>query len=213
MRTFAIYILQKKKCLSVFAIKVRSRHLENIQHRRFANGASRVCLLTPALIERERERARREIDRERRERGRGRWRRWYVDRGEEEARWAVQSMRCTRQKTMSRGGGQTGGKNTRRGPEPRRCGPLVWTTLPLCPSRSLRAHDAVYMRAAYALCGFADCIHEYRVHRDRKDESAIVRAGDVEKRNQRGLARQKYLYIIFFTRTCDSLENVCAWPL
>jgi len=54
------------------------------------------------------------------------------------------------------------------------------------------ARCAVYVRAAYALRGFAERIHEYRVHRDKKDESAIVRARDVEKRN-RIIARQKYV--------------------
>lgn len=38
------------------------------------------------------------------------------------------------------------------------------------------ARCCVYVRAAYALRGFVERIHEYRVHRDRKDESAIVRA-------------------------------------
>lgn len=42
----------------------------------------------------------------------------------------MRSMRCSRQKTMNRGGGQTGGKNARQGPKPRRYGPLVRTTLP-----------------------------------------------------------------------------------
>lgn len=84
------------------------------------------------------------------------------------------------------------------------------------PARS-RARDAVYMRAAYALRGFAECIREYRVHRDSKDESAIVRAGDVERRNRRGIEEEsldKNIRIdIFLTRTCDPLKMSACPPL
>lgn len=138
----------------------------------------------------ERERARRELDRKWRG-WRKRRRRWYVERGEEEVRWAVQSMRCTRQKTMSRDGGQTGGKNTWRGPKPRRCGPLVWTTLPFSPSHSMStAYVCVY--ATYALRGFAECIHEYRVHRDTMSETPRLFELGMLKRE---ISTIEYIYI------------------
>jgi len=147
----------------------------------------RVSTHTGPDCEREYERARREIDRERRVR----WRRWYVDRGEEKARWTVQSMRCTRQKTMSRGGGQTGGKNTDEAQNPGAAGPsFERLSLSVLPARSsLRAHDAVCISVrvcARSVCtprGFTERIHEYRVHRDRKDEFCDW-ATDVEKRSQ-----------------------------
>lgn len=43
---------------------------------------------------------------------------WTPRRGEGRGRMTVQRMQRGRQKTMSRGGGQTGGKNTRRAPNP-----------------------------------------------------------------------------------------------
>lgn len=49
-----LYISYKRN-IKCFCSRVRYRHIENIQHRRFANGASRACLLTPALIESESE--------------------------------------------------------------------------------------------------------------------------------------------------------------